>query len=70
MRESPERGGGSTPGAESNPAPKGRVSLEQRLKLGFSVSPEFMAKYNRIKALLSSKHPDGIDRDPYISRGL
>jgi hypothetical protein len=32
-----------------------RIILEQRLKLGFSVSPGFMAKYNKIKSLLSSR---------------
>ncbi len=42
-------------------SPKGRVILEQRLKLGFSVSPEFMAKFNKIKSLLSSTYPEGID---------
>jgi hypothetical protein len=38
-----------------------RIILEQRLKLGFSVSPEFMAKYNKIKSLLSGRHPEGIN---------
>ena len=37
-----------------------RVVLEQRLKLGFTVSPAFMAKYDKIKSLLSSRHPEGI----------
>ena len=37
-----------------------RVVLEQRLKLGFTVSPEFMAKYDKIKSLLSGRHPEGI----------
>jgi hypothetical protein len=47
--------------AGTNALSRGRVVLEQRLKLGFSVSPEFMAKYNKIKSLLSNKHPEGIN---------
>ena len=38
-----------------------KVVLEQRLKLGFTVSPEFMQKYNKIKSLLSNKHSKGIN---------
>lgn len=56
--------GDFTPSAETKSSPSslpGRVILEQRLKLGFTVTPEFMAKYNRIKSLLSNKHPEGID---------
>ena len=41
--------------------PRGRMLLEQRLKLGFTVSPDFMKKYNKIKSLLSGKHPEGIN---------
>jgi len=52
---------GDAPCAETNPAPNARVILEQRLKLGFSVSPEFMSKFNKIKSLLSNTHPEGID---------
>ncbi len=47
--------------AETNSPPPSRVIVEQRLKLGFSVSPEFMEKYNKIKSLLSNKHPEGLD---------
>ena len=53
-----------TPSAETKSSPSslpGRVILEQRLKLGFTVTPEFMAKYNRIKSLLSNKHPKGVN---------
>jgi hypothetical protein len=32
-----------------------KITLERRLKLGFSGSPGFMAKYNKIKSLLSSR---------------
>jgi 5-methylcytosine-specific restriction endonuclease McrA len=53
--------GDSTFSAETKSAFPGRVILEQRLKLGFTVTPEFMKKYNKIKSLLSSKYPDGID---------
>jgi 5-methylcytosine-specific restriction endonuclease McrA len=45
----------SSSSAETN------IILEQRLKLGFTVTPEFMNKYNKIKSLLSSKHPEGIN---------
>ncbi len=48
-------------GAETSSPPPGRVIIEQRLKLGFSVSPEFMKKYDTIKSLLSSKYPEGMD---------
>jgi len=53
----------SSPRAETKPGGglPGRVILEQRLKLGFTVSPEFMKKYNKIKSLLSSKYPEGIN---------
>ena len=51
----------ATPCDETKISPKGRVILEQRLKLGFSVSPEFLKKYNKIKSLLSSRFPEGID---------
>jgi 5-methylcytosine-specific restriction endonuclease McrA len=49
---------GTKPGANSLP---GRLILEQRLKLGFTVTPEFMKKYTKIKSLLSSRHPEGIN---------
>ena len=39
----------------------GEIVLEQRLKLGFTVSPEFLDKYNKIKSLLSNKYPEGIN---------
>jgi 5-methylcytosine-specific restriction endonuclease McrA len=42
-------------------SPPEKIILEQRLKLGFTVSPEFMKKFNKIKSLLSSKHPEGIN---------
>jgi 5-methylcytosine-specific restriction endonuclease McrA len=53
----------STPSAETNTGGRlpGRVILEQRLKLGFTVTPEFMKKYNKIKSLLSNTYPEGID---------
>jgi hypothetical protein len=70
-------GGDSSSSAETNPAnpddeerrnsnktsssAETRIILEQYLKLGFSVSPEFMAKYNKIKSLLSSRYPEGIN---------
>jgi 5-methylcytosine-specific restriction endonuclease McrA len=51
----------SSPSAETKGDLPGQVILEQRLKLGFTVSPAFMKKYNKIKSLLSSRHPEGIN---------
>ncbi len=34
---------------------------KQKFKLQFAVSPEFMKKYEKIKGLMSTKHPGGID---------
>ena len=45
----------------STGSPPEKIILEQRLKLGFTVSPEFMKKFNKIKSLLSSKYPEGLD---------
>ena len=50
--------------AETKPGtgrPQEKIIFEQKLKLGFTVSPDFMNKYNKIKSLLSSKHPEGIN---------
>ncbi len=38
-----------------------RVREIQKFKLQFAVSPEFMTKYKRVKELMSTKHPGGID---------
>jgi 5-methylcytosine-specific restriction endonuclease McrA len=45
-------------GVERETEPE-RVAVEQRFKIEFTVKPEFMKKYNKIKAMLSAKHPDG-----------
>ncbi|MBU8922719.1 MAG: HNH endonuclease [Bacteroidales bacterium] len=41
-----------------------RVKTVQKFKLQFAVSPEFMAKYEKIKMLMSTKHPGGMDFEP------
>ena len=41
--------------------PQEKIIFEQRLKLGFTVSPEFITKFNKIKSLLSGKYPEGLD---------
>ena len=77
----------STPGAGSekfpNTAVKGpetdsleHVRISRKFKLEFAVDPEFMKKFNRMKALLSSNYPEGISfeelfmllMDEYIDR--
>ncbi|MCK4539388.1 MAG: hypothetical protein KAV42_11380, partial [Candidatus Krumholzibacteria bacterium] len=53
-----------------------RVKTVQKFKLQFAVSPEFMTKYKRVKVLMSTKYPGGIDfegvfeslMDEYIER--
>ncbi|HUV36610.1 MAG TPA: hypothetical protein VMX58_06700, partial [Patescibacteria group bacterium] len=62
----------SDPGRGSKKSPSGditetscagepeRVVLEQRYNLEFSVNREFMENLNKIRALLSTKHPKGV----------
>jgi 5-methylcytosine-specific restriction endonuclease McrA len=76
-----------TPGAGSekfpNAAVKGpetdsleHVRISRKYRLEFAVDPEFMKKFNRMKALLSSNYPEGISfeelfmllMDEYIDR--
>jgi 5-methylcytosine-specific restriction endonuclease McrA len=58
----PEGGGmSSTATCESSPSAETKIILGQRLKLGFTVSPEFINKYNKIKSLLSNRYPGGIN---------
>ena len=54
----PGAGAGNGNGSEADETPK--VSVEQRFKISFSVTPDFIKRFERVRCLLSGAHPRGI----------